>query len=179
MAGRGSEGSEEFCEGTVWVGYAQQSGILVADTLKVLISSFALSTVDMVTVVRNRGLLSVRPENQSINLEVTGAFGIGMVSSPAFTAGITAVPTPITDAGDEGWLYWTAFTVTCPQIGSAAALGVAAGGSSAMFRATVDSKAMRKFPTDRTLYAAIEVGTEVGTASIDVFFDSRMLVKLA
>ena len=41
----------------------------------------------------------------------------------------------------------------------------------------VDSKAMRKFPSEFSLYAAIEV-VEIGVAELDVFFDSRVLVFL-
>ena len=40
----------------------------------------------------------------------------------------------------------------------------------------VDSKAMRKFNADESIYGAIEV-IEVGTATMQFAFCSRMLVK--
>ncbi len=41
----------------------------------------------------------------------------------------------------------------------------------------VDTKAMRKFPAEMSIYAALEV-VEIGTATLNVFFDSRALGKL-
>jgi hypothetical protein len=45
----------------------------------------------------------------------------------------------------------------------------------AIFDTVVDTKAMRKQASDQSIYAAIEFGTEVGTVTVNVFFDSRAL----
>ena len=45
-------------------------------------------------------------------------------------------------------------------------------------RLEVDSKAMRKFPVEMALYAVVEI-VEVGTATINFHFDSRVLFKLS
>ncbi len=96
------------------------------------------------------------------------------MSIQAFTAGIASVPTSITDMDNENWLYHTVFQVIA---GSSAGETWANSGSPS-FRKEVDSRAMRKFGVDKIVYAAFEV-IEVGDASADISFDSRMLIKLA
>ncbi len=139
-----------------------------------LIGAGAQSQIDGLTLVRLRGeLLIVMRSAATLGDSMVGAFGIGIVQAPAFTAGITAVPTPITEIADENWIYHQFFNLF------AAAVPVEAGNAgSSMIRVQVDSKAMRKFDSDRVLYAAIEL-VEVGAVVIETFFDSRILSKLA
>lgn len=132
----------------------------------------ALAQIDGETLVRTRGyweawILSATSANDSF----TGAFGIGIASDAAITAGIASVPTPITEQGWEGWLYWSAFHV------SAVVATEAVGPTVGLWREVIDSKAMRKSESSMSHYAAIEV-TEVGAASLNVVHDSRMLFKL-
>ncbi len=131
--------------------------------------------LDGATLVRCRGHLRVIIRSvAALGDNLTGAFGIGIVKLPAFTAGIASVPTPIAEQDFESWIYWTAVSVgsmaTTAQFGSA---------GWAFFDAVVDSKAMRKVESDDVIYAAMEFGTEVGTVTADVFFDSRLLFLLA
>ena len=99
-----------------------------------------------------------------------GAFGIGIVSTPAFSVGITSMPTPITEMEWNGWLYHRFFGVHAMS-------ATPADAAAAAIEFEVDSKAMRKMETaEVTMFAAIEV-VEIGTATMDVFFDSRALVK--
>jgi len=137
-------------------------------------------TVDGQTVVRIRGelLIYLSQATAAVN-GFLGAFGIGLVSSAAFTAGAASVPGPVGEIEWEGWMYWTPI-----QLLSAAAIdaGVSAdvdaiNGVSAVHRIPVDTKAMRKKGTQETLMACIEV-TEVGTATMQMAFSSRMLNKL-
>jgi hypothetical protein len=103
---------------------------------------------------------------------MTGAFGIGITQLPAFTAGIASLPTPITEADDENWLFHTFFAVAPPAGGE-----TWGDSGSAMLRVEVDSKAMRKMATDKALYAAVEVEAENGTIELAVYFDSRVLYR--
>ncbi len=106
----------------------------------------------------------------------SGAFGIGIASTAACTAGGGSVPTPITESVSDNWLYHQFFNL---KAGFPFATGAdPAGNRAAFLNIEVDSKAMRKFPPDSSIYASLEVA-EVGTAGLEVFFDSRMLVKLA
>ncbi len=102
-----------------------------------------------------------------------GAFGIGIATRAAVVAGIASLPTPITEIDDENWLYHT-FISLHPHTGTEAEWV----GSESEMIIEIDSKAMRKFPDGTQIYAALEV-VEIGTAAMDVFFDSRMLFKLS
>ena len=125
------------------------------------------------TVVRQRGALSAFLDSYTNAGDgFHCAVGIGIVSSAAFTAGIASVPTPITEAAWDGWMYHRFFDLH----GSEAAGSTAIGGiESVDFE--VDTKAMRKVSDEMTVFAALEV-VELGTASLGVYFDSRMLLKL-
>ena len=129
--------------------------------------------LDGLTVVRTRGELLITLITATSALDgMRGAFGIGIASLAAFTAGIGSVPTPLTEETDENWLYHQYFTIIT------IAGGEQWGNSgSTVFRTMVDSKAMRKVGAGIVVYAAIEV-VETGAAVIDVSFNSRMLLKL-
>ena len=100
-----------------------------------------------------------------------GAFGIGIATSAAVAAGISAVPTPIGEQGNENWLFWHVISL------HAAEASEASFGTETVQDVPVDSKGMRKFDDGMSLYAAIEV-VEIGAASVSMFFDSRVLLKL-
>jgi len=126
------------------------------------------------TIVRIRGLL-----DYFLTLATGagdgffGAVGIGIVEEPAFTAGIGSVPTPVTDAENETWLWHQFISMHGPVASSSEA-----GAASMAGRIDVDSKAMRKFDEDKRLYAAVEV-TEIGTATGTLFLNTRTLFKLS
>ena len=122
------------------------------------------------TIVRLRGQLEIILQTTGgVGQGFRGAFGIGVVTTAAATIGITAVPSPITELDWDGWMYYTMFGV---HHGLAAV-----SDGSGHERIDVDTKAMRKFGDEQTLLAVMEV-VEIGTADMDVFFDSRMLLKL-
>jgi len=100
-----------------------------------------------------------------------GAVGIGIATEAAVMAGIASVPTPITEQGDENWLWWHVFSVHNPVVSSS---GITRSGFQ---RVVVDSKAMRKLDDGMSLYWAIEL-VETGTATMTVRADSRVLILL-
>ncbi len=128
-----------------------------------------------VTVVRLRGRISCVLETTSAAARgFHCALGIGIVTQDAFTVGgVTALPNPFDDI-DWGWWYHSIFDVQ--SVTATIADGVNAG--SAWYTAEVDSKAMRKLVPNETIFASLQV-FESGTESMDVLFDSRMLVKLS
>jgi len=68
-------------------------------------------------------------------------------------------------------LFWHAIQVRSPT-------GTLGGGPDAEIqRFVVDTKAMRKFPVDMSIYACVEL-VETGTAVVRVAFDSRALFLL-
>ena len=159
---------------TAWgIGPGGSTATAISSSTAVIMGSGAASTLEGSTLVRLRGELLLTLITATGSLDgFRGAFGVGIVSNPAFTAGVGSVPTPITESADENWLYHRFFTVVA-NISTEADFGL-----SAALRVEVDSKAMRRFDSDKILYAAIEV-VETGAAVMDASFDSRVLVKLA
>jgi len=129
--------------------------------------------VDGLTLVRTRGSINALLLTASAAGDgFQGAFGIGLATAAAVAVGILAVPTPITEQDWEGWLFWHTVSVHA---------GDRTAGDSNWNQATqrieIDSKAMRKLGSDMALYAAFEV-VEEGTATMEIWHDSRMLFKL-
>ena len=125
------------------------------------------------TIIRTRGMFDIFLDGPGATDGdgFFGAMGVGIATDAAIAAGITGVPTPITEQSWDGWLYHHFFSI---HQGDVSALS---GNPSMHQRIEVDSKAMRKLPSDMTMYAAIEV-VEIGAATFNAFWDSRVLVKL-
>ena len=136
------------------------------------LGSTVFPTVPGLTIVRIRGQCDVM-----LTLATTagdgfqGAVGIGIATTTAVTAGIPSLPTPIREAEDENWLWWHPFSVHNPVVSSSGLT------EASHQRIIIDSKAMRKFDEGMSIYAAAEV-VEIGTATMTMFFDTRMLLKL-
>ena len=135
-----------------------------------VLGSGAQPVVEGLTLVRVRGHFGLTLNAATaVGDGYTGALGICLVTNSAFAAGITSLPTPLTELSWDGWLYHTFFDIR-------AGLDVALQ-SNITRQIEVDSKAMRKVPVDMTIAAILEV-VEQGTAQIEVTFNSRILVKL-
>ncbi len=108
-----------------------------------------------------------------------GAFGVGIIpgGERGFSGvGVSALPIPVTNSDDETWIYHRFFAITA---GFPFATGADPGGNrTADLRIEIDSKAMRKLSVGDITYAALEVN-ELGTAGMDINFNSRSLVKLS
>ena len=97
---------------------------------------------------------------------------MGVVTSQAFSTGIGAMPTPITEMDWDGWLWHSFFEVHGPVVSSTEL------NSPAMAqRIEIDSKAMRKLGLQETLFMAAEF-TELGTATATIRVGTRVLLKL-
>lgn len=124
------------------------------------------------TIVRLRGMLDVNLLTASaVGDGFDGALGIGIVTDEAFAAGAASTPDPVTEADWDGWLYHTFFHVH-------AAAGADMTGPMSHFRIPIDSKAMRIWTEGNTLFPSVEVVLD-GTSTAEVWFDTRLLVKLS
>ena len=124
------------------------------------------------TIVRIRGYMSAYlTAYTSAGDGFHGAAGIGIVSKTAFDAGLASVPTPITEAAWDGWMWHRYFDIHGQLAAGSTAVGVTNN-----LNIEVDTKAMRKISDEMIVYAIYEV-VEQGTAVIDVFFESRLLLK--
>jgi len=118
------------------------------------------------TVVRVRGLLAlVLTTATGVGDGYFGAFGMAIVTTAAATAGVGSIPTPLTEAGWDGWLLHRYFDV---------AKSVGDGGPGEYARLELDSKAMRKVNEDESIVGVAEYA-ENGTAVIDTQVRCRIL----
>ena len=166
---------------TGWSSGPSTSSGTLSSAAAVLWTVGAASTEDAITLVRTRGsglvALSVASgQGDGFN----GAVGIGITDAKAFAVGLTAVPHPLTDAGDDGWLWHEFFHVRAPSAVASNAMidadawNVIAG----VKRFEIDSKAMRKMGQGGSIVYGILEGSESGTAVIDFSFNTRLLAKL-
>ncbi len=62
------------------------------------------------THLRTVGLLSIRSDQVAASEQQDGAIGMILATDQALSVGITAVPHPITDADDDGWILYQPFS---------------------------------------------------------------------
>ena len=119
------------------------------------------------TLARVRGLatLSLKTSN-AIGDGLFGAIGMAIVTTAAATAGVGSIPTPITEAGWDGWLLHQYLAVE-----EAIVAGQAVG---AFDRRVLDSKAMRKANEDESIILVWD-GAVTGTMSAAVQVRVRVL----
>ena len=138
------------------------------------VGSAVAPVVEGLTIVRLRGYVrAILTAVAGANDGFSGAFGIGIATTAAVTAGFASVPTPISEQASENWLYWRGFSLqsaTATIADGVNAVGVA-------FDYEIDSKAMRRFPSEMSIYAIIQV-VENGTSVMDLWHDSRLLCLL-
>jgi len=149
---------------TQWVAPANQGFVNVASAGATLISSFAPD--EGMTIVRSRGMVSVRATSLASTIDIVGAYGEAIVTNEAFAAGVGSIPEPFTDADWGGWLVWRSFSYS--WLASSADIQ-----TSEVFE--VDSKAMRKIGPNDVLVGIAE--SQVGAYSISS--PVRTLVKLS
>jgi len=107
------------------------------------------------TIVRVRGILALTLlAATSIGDGYEGAFGIAVVTTAAAAGGSGSVPTPLTEAGWDGWLLHRFFSVRSNL-----------GGEPDGQVLELDSKAMRKLTADESLVGVTEV-EETGTSQL-------------
>ncbi len=134
-----------------------------------IIGSGAQAQDDGLTIARVRGYLEMHlTAATAINDGFVGAFALGIASENAFAAGAASVMDPVNDLDWDGWFYHRFISLH-------GLLTTAAGLVRLAFE--VDTKAMRKVAEGDTVYAVLQT-TETGTATMDVFFDSRLLALL-
>jgi len=123
-----------------------------------------------VTVIRNRGVLSITSDQFAAGEDVHGAIGICVVSDQAAAAGVSAILTPITESDWDGWLMWMPF-VHSFVFGDATGFQ---GGIQSTFH--YDSKGMRKITDNESLVLMIE--NQNSTDGLFFNWVSRTLFKL-
>jgi len=161
---------------TAWFegpGSSSPSASISADQVLLLGLGLSINS-DGLTLVRTRGIFEASLlTSNAAGGGYMGALGIGLINKDAFAVGVTTVLDPITDSDWDGWLYHRWFSVH--TVSATIADGVNAQGAYERFE--VDSKAMRKLKEEDVMFAVVQV-VEDSTATMEIRFDSRILVKL-
>ena len=150
-------------------GNVNQLAVLSANTPA--LGSVGLQTiVGPLTIVRTRGYFNIALVAATASDIICGAFGIIMVSENAFNAGIASVPGPMTDSGED-WFVWEPIVLqhlaTDPH---------EVDGRTAQFR-HFDSRGMRKSKTSEVAAVVVELISIVGGQTIDLGYSFRDQVK--
>ena len=151
---------------TTWGNLADQGFTGVATGGSSLISSTAFEEPG--TIIRARGIISIRATAEGASQTINGAFGVGLVSAEALAVGITALPTPHSDADWGGWMVWKPF-------GLRWLVDTAVGAEWAHVMIEIDSKAMRKVEAS----SAMVFVAESQSGAFDIIESVRLLLKLA
>ena len=173
---RGAHGRGSFARAprrqTDWFGVTDAGYLAVAAGAKALIASAAIDSSPGVlmgsTLVRSRGLVSVKLQTYAADLNVIGAFGMAIVSAEAAAAGIASIPGPWSNSEWDGWFVWGTwafayeFTTDIDRL------------LPASVQIPVDSKAMRKLESGNTIVFV----AESQSAAFEIVMPIRVLVKL-
>ncbi len=131
----------------------------LAAASSVLSQSFTAAQLQAVaqaggTIVRTRGSLWVQSDQVTATEEPVGAMGMMIVREQARVAGITAIPTPVTESFDDGFFVhqWFQAGVMFVQLD---ATGFQFNGT-LWQRYDFDSKAQRKFTADSAIVVTVE-----------------------
>jgi len=158
---------------TTWVGPADQGFVSVTSSNRVLIGSFEPNSAgnNMIrpTVVRTRGSVAIAPiVNIAADVDVTGAYGLAVVSVDAFNVGVGSIPQPFDDADWPGWFVWRSFAFRWEHNASPT-------GRFSSITQEVDSKAMRKVGANEIVVLI----AESQSGAFDISMPLRMLMKLS
>ena len=139
----------------------------VAGTVKAL-GSVGLITLQALTIIRSRGTIAgiVRTEAGADQI-ICGALGFILVSSDAFTIGVTAVPGPLTDSEND-WFVWVPF-------GYGTFTGVDT--TNLFFDKAFDSRGMRKSKPGDVVAPVLELEADVAGGSFDLAVTWRNQTK--
>ncbi len=153
-----------------WVGPADQSYVSVGSGASVLVASFDAAGAGLIkpTVARVRGNVDIKLNTYAATVDISGAYGMCVVSDEAFVAGAASIPRPFDDAGWDGWFVWRAFTMHFE-------FDDATGSLLGSLNQEVDSKAMRKVTENDT----IVLMCESQSGALQIAMHLRMLLLLS
>ncbi len=155
---------------SLWIDDPTVEASLVGSPTAILLSSLSAAGLALrpFTVVRTRGYIQMRSDQNATRETYGIAMGQCVVSDQAVGIGVTAVPTPVSDKASDLWhVYESLFSTQ---------IGTSATGQSAEIGIgrTYDSKAMRKVQEGEDLITVAE--NEIAGAIF--VHTARILLKL-
>ena len=157
---------------SIWIGIAG-SVIAIAPLTPVLFTGLDAGTLAIrpFTVVRTRGVLSLTTDQVAATESYHAALGFAVVSDEALAVGITAVPTPMSEADSDLFFVYEAI------IGRMLFSTSAGFDSGSGFSREFDSKAMRKVEDGQDIAITVEGDTSPFLGAT-IMKAGRMLLKL-
>ena len=122
------------------------------------------------TVVRSHLIVHITSDQLGADELQFGAVGICVVSDQAEAVGVTAVPTPVTDAGSDLWLM---HQYVAAEFAFVSGVGFDAAGG---YTYLIDSKSMRKVNDDQDVLIVIELATGISNG-FNITIAGRVLIK--
>ncbi len=145
---------------------------IAAASSKLLVGSFSSATLAPLvpmTLSRVRGVFSHRSDQATADETYAGAVGICVVQDAARAAGVASVPGPVTEVGQDMWLWWMPFVGRFE-------FGSASGFVLPFVHQIVDNRAMRKIEDGNAIVMVIETAA-FGQGVSGAFF-LRFLFKM-
>jgi len=157
---------------TLWVSFGPVSVAMATSSTAVQIGTFSatflLDTAPF-TIVRTRGDWLVLSDQSAASESYDVGLGCAIVTSQAIAIGVTAVPTPMTDADSDAFFV---YEHAHGRLEVLDATGAFEAGRDRQF----DSKAMRKVPDGFNQSIVVETSSISSGAAVRVFL--RQLIKL-
>jgi len=157
---------------TLWIAIAPTNTNITASSTATLFTGFGAAQLTQrpFTVIRTHVELHVASDQEISDEAQQVVYGLAIVSSQALAIGVTAGPTPYTDAGSDMFFYWQSLT-------SRFLLGTAVGFSGDFgVRKDTESRAMRKVEEGQDLFGSVESSSI--SSGFNVIKSGRMLLKL-
>ncbi len=156
---------------SIWLEFAPAVFTIAAASTPLLIFTLNASALALrpFTVVRTRGSLFYKSDQELADERYGCGFGIAVVSDQAAAIGVTAVPNPTSDYGSDLWFV-------IEQLQGFFQFGTNVGKDEAGRIKDLDSKAMRKVDVGQDIVVVIETSASQVSCTLESAF--RMLVKV-
>jgi len=156
---------------TLWFSGVESRTNITTVSTAVLLTSLNAAALALrpFTVVRTRGVISLKSDQSIATEDQLAAYGECVVSDQASAAGVASVPTPVTDSGSELWLVYEWLINDVLLLSS---VGLHVTSKFLQF----DSRAMRKVDEGMDLISVVESGALSNGFRFSTF--ARTLVKL-
>jgi len=158
---------------TVWGDVGTVEAVMTGAPTAILINQLNAAALALrpFTVVRVRGVISVRSDQVAATESFIGDLGYAIVSEQAAGIGVTAVPTPLTDKDSDLFFVYQQ-VIGRINVGSGAGTGVPTDGGVQWIQ--YDSKAMRKVNESEQMV----ITTENELSGCNLVHSARFLMKL-
>jgi len=156
---------------SLWVAILPTVSALGSASTAALFTGFSAAILALrpFTIVRTRGYIHLQSDQEAADETYFATLGAAVVSDQALAIGVTAVPTPQTDADSDLWFLYESLAGT---VRFTSASGVFDAGHGRVF----DSKSMRKVEDGEDV--AMSVETAAISAGAVFLKGGRMLIKL-